>query len=293
VKIENLCCILIMILGLTLRIHNVTWGVACGANAIEGGILIRIGAQGRRVTEIQGYLKQLNYLRQKPSGYYGRGTAEAVKSFQLEHGLTADGIVGPETMARFKVAINRDERIELKMVPSSDGTMTQLASRGRVNRVKAIPWSIVNQLWGDGETALLIDVETGQSFRARRLYGYLHADVEPLTKEDTETMLAVYNSKWSWERRAVVVCLRNLLIAASINGMPHGQKSIFGNDFPGQFCVHFLGSRVHQSGIVDPAHLAMIKKAAAYSFNLFSNQRPQQIVPSTPVGYINSNPLMH
>ncbi|HBE78683.1 MAG TPA: hypothetical protein DDW65_13045 [Firmicutes bacterium] len=289
-KIRSLYYILILTLGLTLCIHDVSWGVTFGS-----GTLIRIGVQGRRVTEIQSYLKQLNYLRQKPSGFYGRDTAEAVKSFQLEHGLTADGIVGPETMTGFRVAMNADKKIELKkMVPGSDEVMTQFASRGRVNGVKAIPWSIVNNLWQDGETALIIDVETGQSFRARRLYGYLHADVEPLTKEDTETMLAVYDGKWSWKRRAVVVCLRNFLIAASINGMPHGQKSIVGNDFPGQFCVHFLGSRVHQSGIVDPVHLTMIEKAAACDyFNLFSKLRPQVLIPAKPVGSMDANHLMH
>jgi LysM repeat protein len=266
---------------------------------------LRIGSKGRLVIEVQGYLQRLNYLRQRPSGYYSRVTAEAIKSFQLEHALNADGIVGPETLTAFQMAINdkiqtvehtvapdetlagiaqqynssiaaimiknklsgNEVTVGQKLIIPSGGSMTRLASRGRVGGIQTIPWSIVDQLWEVGKTATIIDVETGKSFQARRLYGLLHADVEPLTKHDTETMLTIYGGKWSWARRAVVVQMRNLFIAASINGMPHGQKSIAGNGFPGQFCTHFLGSRVHESGTVDPEHLAMIEKAVIFNLN--------------------------
>jgi LysM repeat protein len=274
--------------------------------ASYGDDLLQVGSKGRLVIEIQSYLQRLNYLKQGPNGYYGKVTAEAIKSFQLEHNLKADGIVGPVTMAAFQEVINDKHQMDEHIVVSNetlagiaeqynssitaimiknrlssnevtvgqrlmipiDGRLTQLASRGRSGGVKAIPWSIVNQLWEIGATATIIDVETGKIFQARRLYGDYHADVEPLTSQDTETMLAIYGGHWSWSRRAVIVCLRNLLIAASTNGMPHGHKSIVGNGFPGQFCVHFLGSRVHQSGMVDPEHLAMIERAANCDFQL-------------------------
>jgi hypothetical protein len=268
--------------------------------------ILRIGSQGHLVNEVQGYLQQLNYLRQRPNGYYGKITAEAIKSFQLEHALKVDGIVGPETMAAFQMAINdRNQMIEHIVVPNetlatiaeqyntsiaaimiknklpcdeltegqklmipTGGSLSQIASRGRSGGIKILPWSTVNQLWNIGETATVIDVETGKTFQAKRLYGYYHADVEPLTWRDTETLLSIYGGHWSWSRRAVVIYLRNLFIAASTNGMPHGGKSIVGNGFPGQFCIHFLGSRVHQSGMVDSEHLAMIVRAANYNFQL-------------------------
>lgn len=268
VRIRNLLYMLIVLGAMILIPADVSY-----AGNVPGPIL-RIGSKGQSVREVQGILQRLNYLRRNPSGYYGWSTAEAVKSFQLEHALQVDGITGPETMAAFRAVLNKDNGI------------AQLASRGRIGGITTLPWSIVNQLWKGGETALIIDVATGKSFQARRLYGFYHADVEPLTRTDTESMLAAYGGEWSWERRAVLVCLRNLFIAASINGMPHGKKSIAGNGFPGQFCVHFLGSRVHQSGKVDLDHLAMIRQAAAFDLNRMSLSNEQERKsPMTPAGF--------
>ncbi|WP_144523775.1 peptidoglycan-binding domain-containing protein, partial [Bacillus pumilus] len=38
-------------------------------------------------------------------GYYGPKTADAVKRFQMMHGLVADGIYGPETKSALKKAL--------------------------------------------------------------------------------------------------------------------------------------------------------------------------------------------
>lgn len=216
--------------------------------------LLQTGSRGSQVIEVQNYLFQLNYLRTSPTGYYGRLTKEAVIAFQIEHNLAVDGVVGPKTMNILREALNGNPN-----------------SRNRPGGIQAIPWSIVNQLWKNGEVAEIMDLETGKFFQARRLYGYYHADVEPLTKEDTKIMKEVYGGKWSWDRRAVVVRIRNLYIAASINGMPHGGDSIYDNDFNGQFCAHFLGSRVHQTGRVDPLHHQMIQLAERSPF--FSAER--------------------
>jgi len=52
------------------------------------------GSRGEVVKQIQ---KALNLY---PDGIYGRLTAERVKEWQQVHGLTADGIVGPATLAK-------------------------------------------------------------------------------------------------------------------------------------------------------------------------------------------------
>jgi len=75
-------------------------------------------------------------------------------------------------------------------------------------------------------------------------------------------MKKIYGGKWSWARRAIVVEVDGYRIAASMNGMPHGGQAISGNNFDGQFCIHFLNSRTHGSDRVDPDHQAAIKKAA-------------------------------
>lgn len=272
-------------------------------NAQANGLLLS-GSRGSRVVEVQKYLYQLNYLRTRPTGYYGKLTKEAVKAFQTEHNLAIDGVIGPITMNTLQEKISDQNKIvkytvkpceELEdiavryrtdvavimaannlpdrkvvegqelLISPGENMGVNLNSRNRPGGIQAIPWSIVNQLWRNGEVARILDLETGKSFQAKRLYGYYHADVEPLTKEDTKIMKEIYGGKWSWDRRAVVAQIRNLYIAASINGMPHGGQSIYNNDFQGQFCAHFLGSRVHQSGGVDQTHHAKIEQANGFS----------------------------
>lgn len=131
------------------------------------------------------------------------------------------------------------------------------------NKPELMPWSQVDRIFPAKATARVIDVATGRSFRVRRLYGHNHADSEPLTAEDTATMKAIYGGKWSWDRRPIVVEVAGHRIAASMNGYPHGGDSIANNNFAGQFCIHFLGSKTHGSNRVDPDHQAAVRKAAA------------------------------
>jgi LysM repeat protein len=128
-----------------------------------------------------------------------------------------------------------------------------------------LKWSEADRLFPAKSVARIIDVETGRSFRVHRLYGHNHADVEPLTAEDTAVLKELYNGKWSWERRAVVVEVAGRRIAGSINGYPHGGTSITTNNFPGHICLHFLDSRTHETNRVCPEHQAAIKRAAQWN----------------------------
>lgn len=56
--------------------------------------LYKLGSRGEVVKQIQKALKLYT------DGIYGVNTEEAVKAFQRDHGLTADGIVGPATLAK-------------------------------------------------------------------------------------------------------------------------------------------------------------------------------------------------
>jgi peptidoglycan hydrolase-like protein with peptidoglycan-binding domain len=55
------------------------------------------GAQGSRVKQIQQRLTELHYFSGPISGNYMNQTIDAVKAFQANNGLTADGITGAET----------------------------------------------------------------------------------------------------------------------------------------------------------------------------------------------------
>lgn len=125
-----------------------------------------------------------------------------------------------------------------------------------------IPWTEVSRIFPRYAVASVVDVETGLSFKVQRRAGQKHADVQPLTRDDTATMKKIYGGQWSWKRRAVLVVTGSHRIAASMNGMPHGAGAIKGNQFPGHFCIHFRDSRTHITNKIDPEHQEMVKKAA-------------------------------
>lgn len=59
--------------------------------------VLRQGATGGEVKELQRRLKQWGYYSGAVDGIYGKATVEAVKYFQRKNGLTADGIAGKST----------------------------------------------------------------------------------------------------------------------------------------------------------------------------------------------------
>ncbi|MFC4766825.1 hypothetical protein [Effusibacillus consociatus] len=137
-----------------------------------------------------------------------------------------------------------------------------------------LTWDAVKQILPRKGTAQVIDLESGLSFNVQRRAGNRHADVQPVTREDSHTMKEIYSGKWSWKRRAILVKVGGRAIAASMNGMPHGAGAIKGNDFPGHFCIHFEGSTTHKMRKQDPGHHLMIQKA--------SGRLHEYIVAATP-----------
>ena len=61
--------------------------------------LSKIGSTGDEVTSIQSVLKEKGYYTGNIDGIYGTKTKNAVTKFQKDNGLTADGIVGKQTLS--------------------------------------------------------------------------------------------------------------------------------------------------------------------------------------------------
>lgn len=127
--------------------------------------------------------------------------------------------------------------------------------------IELLPWDQAKKILPKFSVFTIIDVETGLTFKVQRRAGSQHADVQPLTFKDTKVMKKIYNGKWSWNRRAILVLVNDQLIAASMHGMPHGAGALK-NGFPGHFCVHFWESKTHKRDKMDPAHQLMILKSA-------------------------------
>ena len=66
---------------------------------------LKVGSTGDQVRTVQSRLKQWGYYDGAVDGIYGSGTERAVKKFQKNNGLTADGVVGPATGKKIGITI--------------------------------------------------------------------------------------------------------------------------------------------------------------------------------------------
>jgi hypothetical protein len=172
----------------------------------------------------------------------------------------------------------------------SNGNMVELKPKARAELLnqarllrsqhygEPLRWSEVNELLPRLAKFTVIDLETGLRFQGQRRAGSSHADVQPLTKSDSETMKKIYGGKWSWSRRAILVQSNGRSFAASMNGMPHGGDGIPDNDFKGHFCIHFIGSTTHSKNNVDLGHQIMATKASGTLSALMMRLTPYQII---------------
>ncbi len=234
--------------------------------------VLKSGSSGSDVTFIQQLLIEKEYLHHEATGYYGPLTTKAVMTFQQEHNLKADGIVGPKTYSA--LILTRDT------VPPANDKSMEIPSEGEY-----LDWyQEVQHIFPVGTIATVTDVDTGLSFRIMRTFGHNHADCETLSVEDTAVLKHIWGG-WSWERRAVIVTVGDRHIAASSVAMPHAGMDnhpalkpissrsggygkglnydrIKDNGMDGHICVHFRNSTLHSTDKPDPEHQKMVKKAA-------------------------------
>ncbi|MEA4875548.1 peptidoglycan-binding protein, partial [Anaerorhabdus sp.] len=60
--------------------------------------MLKSGSKGTEVTRLQERLEELNYFHVSVDGLYGPATSMAVRLFQRQNGLTADGVAGTKTL---------------------------------------------------------------------------------------------------------------------------------------------------------------------------------------------------
>ena len=70
----------------------------------DTGTNFTLGSTGSTVSYIQTALTALQYYDREVTGHYGKYTRDAVREFQRDHNLTADGVCGPATLAAIRTA---------------------------------------------------------------------------------------------------------------------------------------------------------------------------------------------
>lgn len=219
---------------------------------------LSLNSTGDDVTRLQQKLVELGYLNaDQVSGTYLSSTQSAVIKFQQAKGLVADGIAGTKTQHALYGTSESGTGL------NTNGSSVSVT----LYPVEKIDWYTggIQSIWKNGTVAIITDVYTGISFRAQRLYGDYHADCEPLTTADTAAYCRIYGVSTpqeiedreselrSYMRRPLWVTIGGRTFAASMYGIPHNYEGdrIPDNGYTGQFCVHFVNSKVHKTGLVD------------------------------------------
>ncbi|GHV43506.1 hypothetical protein FACS189490_13650 [Clostridia bacterium] len=118
-----------------------------------------------------------------------------------------------------------------------------------LSNVELLNWSDAKRIFTIGVAAEVYDVRSGITYYVKSFSNGSHADVEPITKEDTALMKRTYGGVWQWDPRPVIVTINGHSMAAAINGMPHGGGVNGANGMDGQVCIHFKGSTVHNGNL--------------------------------------------
>jgi peptidoglycan hydrolase-like protein with peptidoglycan-binding domain len=200
------------------------------------------------ISRIKCILKEGKFLSplHNEDNIYDRETLKAILRFQKANGLKSDGIIGIRT------------RSKLYNIPLEN------LKQGGEHAVTIInsSWNMAKYSFELYKEALITDVKTGKTFKVKRTGGVLHADVEPISKKDTDVFRScLKNLSWTWERRPILIDWGFGNRAASCNANPHGYDSLATNGFNGHFCVHFINSKTHGGNTVDPAHQNAVEEA--------------------------------
>ena len=213
-----------------------------------------IGSTGSTVTYIQTALTALEYYDRQITGHYGRYTKDAVRAFQRDNKLTADGVCGAVTLAAIQKAYSG----------SSSATTTYNAT------VYKLDWSYMKSNAtalgiARGASIKLTDLTTGKSLNVHVQSTGNHIDAEPLTSADTTTLCEIYGVSTpgaiSYKRRPMMITTSAGQFLCSIYGQPHGAQDITNNGYEGQFCLHFVNSKTHGTNRVDEDHQNAINTA--------------------------------
>ena len=197
----------------------------------------------------------------------------------------ADGYVWYKVKADGKTGWIRGDLIRI-LSKAEAKTYTEKASdtsKGTLYEPELTDWSSIKSIFYKGCVAKVTDVKTGISFKVKRWSGGLHADVEPYTASDTKKMCQIYGVKDAqtisdlnlYQRRPILVTIGTHSYAASMYGVPHNYPegdTIDDNNYKGQFCIHFVDSKVHKTKKVDSDHQHAIKYAYYYGKSILSKK---------------------
>lgn len=199
--------------------------------------LLRKGSTGEAVRKLQQALANLGYYNGTIDGHFEKGTVKAVKWFQQNNGINADGIAGASTQTVLYGLTPVPAWETPTTLPPSAGVMSAPAS----NRIELAHWfSDIKRNYLPEQNFLVYDPASGLGWNLRfRVMGN-HADSDPITRQDTDIMKKAFGSLITWSPKPVYARMPDgRWVLATLHNAPHLSGSLRDNGFDGHLCVHF------------------------------------------------------
>lgn len=224
---------------------------ATTAEPSQNSDIILTGSSGVIVYKIQHRLLDLDYFSFKATGSYGSMTRAAVIRFQEVNAVMADGAIGQETMnLLFSNNAKRnpiDAQVKIPIGPTTSSAPEKFGTL-------ADWFTQVNEALSVGSSFLITDMQTGTKFRMARTGGTNHADMKASSQDAQASFLEVFGGVANWSKRPVTVLIGGTEVAASLQGMPHGED--------GSVCLYFQNSTSDVFNLVDEEHRRIILRAS-------------------------------
>ncbi len=137
-------------------------------------LLLKQGSSGVDVRKLQGRLAELGYYAGGVDGIYGETTADAVKAFQRNNGLSGDGQAGVQTQTKL---YSTDARYASNPVATADPDATRTLSLGMTgNDVYALQERLIELRYLTGVADGVFGTETQEALIAFQQNNGLTAD---------------------------------------------------------------------------------------------------------------------
>lgn len=188
------------------------------------------------------------------------------KSVKLKKGLTLNvtGVSGSWARVTLngKTGYMPKKYLSVASSKSSTSSNSKKSSSSWKSKVVKMNWfKGGSNVLKKGNYGTIYDIDTGISLRIKRMGGHYHADVEPATAADTAKLKRVAGGDFSWDSEAVILKAGGKYVACAINTEPHGDQTIYNNNYDGQFCLHMSGSKTHASSKENSHHQSAIDRA--------------------------------
>ena len=215
--------------------------------------MLQLGDQSSAVKEMQQKLISLGYLSGKADGTFGTKTYNALKAFQRANKLSADGIAGSATLSALTASVTSSASAAGKTTaaaPTAAPVTASASAKPTAGDVSYDDWyTSLKAKARKYPYVTVYDFATGISWQVHIFSIGAHADVEPLTANDTARMLRAFGGT-TWNPKAVWVKFGDgSVYMASAHSMPHGTQHRTNNNFDGHCCIHFPRSAAQVSAI--------------------------------------------